>query len=205
MCWYLCRSRNREYGHRDPLCWPYNSLYPQKLALTSPTGGGCSVSIVHSRTKAMDFLFVYVLCCYRGTPTLAILRTPAYASSWQRRPLESATAASHIPGSVLSPSFTFCGVRTVNGHHSWLWQISIVTDYGLDGWGVAVWVPVGPSSLLHVIQTCFEAYPASSPVGTRGSFPMCKADCLLPASGKINMWIYTSTLPFVFMAWCLSS
>jgi len=30
-------------------------LYPQKLALTSPTGGGRSVSIVHVRTKATEF------------------------------------------------------------------------------------------------------------------------------------------------------
>jgi hypothetical protein len=30
-------------------------LYPQKLALTSPTGGGRSVGIVRSRTKAMKF------------------------------------------------------------------------------------------------------------------------------------------------------
>jgi len=29
-------------------------LYPQKLALTSPTGGGCSVGIVRSRTKATE-------------------------------------------------------------------------------------------------------------------------------------------------------
>jgi hypothetical protein len=32
-------------------------LYPQKLALTSPTGGGRSVGIVRSRTKAMEFSF----------------------------------------------------------------------------------------------------------------------------------------------------
>ena len=30
-------------------------LYPQKLALTSPTGGGRSVGIVRSRTKATEF------------------------------------------------------------------------------------------------------------------------------------------------------
>jgi len=33
-------------------------LYPQKLALTSPTGGGRSVGIVHSRTKATEFSLV---------------------------------------------------------------------------------------------------------------------------------------------------
>jgi hypothetical protein len=33
-------------------------LYPQKLALTSPTGGGRSVGVVRSRTKAMESLVV---------------------------------------------------------------------------------------------------------------------------------------------------
>ena len=32
-------------------------LYPQKLTLTSPTGGGHSVGIVRSRTKATEFSF----------------------------------------------------------------------------------------------------------------------------------------------------
>jgi hypothetical protein len=44
-------------------------LYPQKLAITSPTSGGCSVGIVRSRTETMEFLelrlsvvlFVFVL------------------------------------------------------------------------------------------------------------------------------------------------
>jgi hypothetical protein len=33
-------------------------LYPQKLALTSPTGGGRSVGIVRSPTKATEFSLV---------------------------------------------------------------------------------------------------------------------------------------------------
>ena len=33
-------------------------LYPQKLALTSSTGGGRSVGIVRSRTKATEFSLV---------------------------------------------------------------------------------------------------------------------------------------------------
>ena len=36
-------------------------LYPQKLALTSPTGGGRSVGMVRSRTKAMEFSLVIEL------------------------------------------------------------------------------------------------------------------------------------------------
>jgi hypothetical protein len=31
-------------------------LYPQKLALTSPTSGGLSVGIVRSRTKATEIV-----------------------------------------------------------------------------------------------------------------------------------------------------
>jgi len=34
-------------------------LYPQKLVLTSPTGGGRSVGIVRVRTKATEFSLVY--------------------------------------------------------------------------------------------------------------------------------------------------
>jgi len=34
-------------------------LYPQKLALTSPTGGGRSVGIVRVRTKATEFFLLY--------------------------------------------------------------------------------------------------------------------------------------------------
>jgi len=36
-------------------------LYPQKLALTSPTGGGRSVGMVRSLTKATEFSFSFSL------------------------------------------------------------------------------------------------------------------------------------------------
>jgi hypothetical protein len=42
----------------NPLRWPRDTLYPQKLALTSPKSGGRSVGIVRSRTKAMEFSFL---------------------------------------------------------------------------------------------------------------------------------------------------
>jgi len=35
-------------------------LYPQKLALTSPTGGGRSVGIVRVWTKATEFSLVFI-------------------------------------------------------------------------------------------------------------------------------------------------
>jgi len=38
-------------------------LYPQKLALTSPTCGGRSVGIVRSRTKATEFYIPSVVAC----------------------------------------------------------------------------------------------------------------------------------------------
>jgi hypothetical protein len=52
---YRCLE-NREYGRRDPLCWPHDNLYQQKLALTSLTSGGRSVGIVSSRTKATELV-----------------------------------------------------------------------------------------------------------------------------------------------------
>jgi hypothetical protein len=36
------------------------SLYPQRLALTSPTNGGPSVGIVRSRVNATEFRFFFV-------------------------------------------------------------------------------------------------------------------------------------------------
>jgi hypothetical protein len=50
---------NREYGRVDPSRWPRETLYPQKLALTSPTSGGSSVGIVRSRTEATEFSFSF--------------------------------------------------------------------------------------------------------------------------------------------------
>jgi hypothetical protein len=43
----------------NPLRWPRYTLYPQQLALTSPTSGGRSVGIVRSRTKATAFSFSF--------------------------------------------------------------------------------------------------------------------------------------------------
>jgi hypothetical protein len=46
---------NREYVRRDPSRWPRWTLYPQKLAITSPTIGGRSVGIVFSWSQTMEF------------------------------------------------------------------------------------------------------------------------------------------------------
>jgi hypothetical protein len=49
---------NSEYSHGDLLCWPRDTLYPQKLALTSPTCGGHLVGTVGSQPKATEFFFM---------------------------------------------------------------------------------------------------------------------------------------------------
>jgi hypothetical protein len=51
--------RTREYGHRNPLRWPRDTIHQQKLALTSPTSGGRLVGIVRSRTKATEFFLSF--------------------------------------------------------------------------------------------------------------------------------------------------
>jgi hypothetical protein len=50
---------NLEDGRGDPLHWQRNTLYQQKLALTSPTSGGRSVCMVRLRPKATEFVYVY--------------------------------------------------------------------------------------------------------------------------------------------------
>jgi hypothetical protein len=53
-CWDLAIFKffnlieNREYSHKDPLFWPRDTFYPQKLALSSFTS---------SRTQATGFSF----------------------------------------------------------------------------------------------------------------------------------------------------
>jgi hypothetical protein len=84
--------------------------------------------------------------------------------------------------------------------------VSIATDYGVDGGGVGVRVPVRSEfSLLHIVQTDSGAQPASYPMGTRGSFPEGKvagheAYHSPPTSAEVKkMWIYTSTPPHCLM------
>jgi hypothetical protein len=60
---------NREYCHRDPLCWPCDTLYLQKLALSSLTSDG------RSQTKTME-LYSYV--CERGREYLGGRLSPSY-------------------------------------------------------------------------------------------------------------------------------
>jgi hypothetical protein len=67
----------REYDRREPLCWPYNTLYPQNLTLTLSTSGCCSVGIVRPLTKTTEFvvfffyLYVIILGCITSDMHLA--------------------------------------------------------------------------------------------------------------------------------------
>jgi hypothetical protein len=49
-----------EYGRKDTSRLPRDTLYPQKLALTSLTSGGRLVGVVRSRTQATEILLLYV-------------------------------------------------------------------------------------------------------------------------------------------------
>jgi hypothetical protein len=49
---------SREYDRMDHSRWPPDTLYPEKLALTSPTSGIRSVGIVRSRTQAKEIFFI---------------------------------------------------------------------------------------------------------------------------------------------------
>jgi hypothetical protein len=56
---------NREYGRRDPSSWPRGTLYPQKLALTSPTNGSLSIGRPSSNAgKDHGFISCYYYYYY---------------------------------------------------------------------------------------------------------------------------------------------
>jgi hypothetical protein len=53
---------NRDYGRRRSSALS-NTLYPQELALISPTHGGGSVGIVRSRTQATKIVSLSISSC----------------------------------------------------------------------------------------------------------------------------------------------
>jgi hypothetical protein len=59
-------------GRVNSLRWSRNTLYPQRLALTSPTSGGRSVGIVRLRAKATEFSF------YQSNITFALREVQAW-------------------------------------------------------------------------------------------------------------------------------
>jgi hypothetical protein len=61
----------REYGRGDPFHWSLDTLYPQKLTLTSPTSCGRSIGILRSWTNATEFFYVVKI------PTIKHLSFPS--------------------------------------------------------------------------------------------------------------------------------
>jgi hypothetical protein len=76
---------NREYGRRDPSRWPRSTLYPHKLAITSPTSGGRSVGIVRSRTQTMEFSFSNTSSAL-NVPTCTLERFQSQ-EDWRNEPI----------------------------------------------------------------------------------------------------------------------
>jgi hypothetical protein len=79
---------NREYGRRDPSRRPRGTLYPRKLAITSPTSGGLSVGIVRSWTQTMEFFFYNraprnLFFCFWYSFQLAAESTPGPQCGWK--------------------------------------------------------------------------------------------------------------------------
>jgi hypothetical protein len=72
----------KEYGRKDPSRWLRGNLYPQKLALTSPTSGGRSVGIVRSRSQAMEFFYqAKTFPCYYYGNRLHVARSQCDVAS----------------------------------------------------------------------------------------------------------------------------
>jgi hypothetical protein len=66
-------------------CWPRDTLYSQKLALTSPTSGGRLIGIVRLRTKATEFSLVLIHVSFLILKTVG--RTPMTGDQPVLRPL----------------------------------------------------------------------------------------------------------------------
>jgi hypothetical protein len=69
-----------EYDRRDPSRSQRGTLYPQKLALTSPTSGGRSIGIVRSRTQATEFSLVFPYTRLQPLSAPSLLGSTAFLS-----------------------------------------------------------------------------------------------------------------------------
>jgi hypothetical protein len=103
---------NREYGRVDPLRWPRDTLYPQKLALTSPTSGGHSVGIVLFRSKATEFSFVVVLLFTR----------------WVQQPVASCRVSTNTNNTIRQhrTKQTNIIIVIINNNNNWIVHISVI-------------------------------------------------------------------------------
>jgi hypothetical protein len=89
-------------------------------------------------------------------------------------------------------------------------SVGIALGYGLDDRGSRVQFPAGAGnfSLHHRVQYCSGTHRASYPMGTgvlslRVKRPGREADHSPPSSAEVkNVWGYTSTPKYAFIAWC---
>jgi hypothetical protein len=71
---------NGEYGRRDSSRWHLDTLYPQKLSLTSLTSGGRPVGIVRSRIEDTEFVFSDIWNRTRELPASSKVVSADYAT-----------------------------------------------------------------------------------------------------------------------------
>jgi hypothetical protein len=76
-------------------------LYPQKLALTSPTSGGHLVGIVRSRTTATEILFLFLRILIMPKRTQRILMSDIFGGFSESLQTNPRTAARIVHGRVL--------------------------------------------------------------------------------------------------------
>jgi hypothetical protein len=73
---------NRYYGRRDTLRCPRDSLYLEKLALTSPTSCGRSVCVVRWRTKTTEFGLIFYAGHYPSACLLFKTQLTSQETHW---------------------------------------------------------------------------------------------------------------------------
>jgi hypothetical protein len=102
------------YRSRNSRIRPLTPLFPQKLALTSPTSGGRSVGIVRSRTQATEFFYILIVLYGRDDKENTRGNGPIapYAFVAAGKCLQSRYLATAVPsGPTISPFRCFRGQR----------------------------------------------------------------------------------------------
>jgi hypothetical protein len=111
----------------DLLRWPRDTLYPLKLALTSPIKGGRSVGIVRFRTKATEFIFCLCwleICLYLSSFLHCWLLSPDYLF----RGLFSRNCSYYPATLTPNPIITTSIKEIINIGFKKLFQISILRE-----------------------------------------------------------------------------
>jgi hypothetical protein len=96
------------------------NLYPQNLALTSPTSGGRSVGIVRSRTQATESFLLYEVCIRIGQRKTAVTMRAGWNRPNDVRCIPwFAWALAVLSLQVLQPasSVTLIAIKYTTGEH----------------------------------------------------------------------------------------